>query len=85
MRLQNGTQTTNTLGIGAPDSDGVTQLPNGTYAAFINGGGPGRTIGPVLVGDYHNGTVAATAPFYVTKPSGKRYGHKRYNNARQPN
>jgi hypothetical protein len=49
------------------------QLPNGAYATFINNGGQGSTIGPVLVRDYHNGTVAANADFYATKPSGSSF------------
>lgn len=35
IRLQNGPMEPNTLGIGAPDSSGVTMLPNGTWVAFV--------------------------------------------------
>jgi hypothetical protein len=64
IRLQNGTLVPNTLGVGAPDSSGITILPNGTYGAYINGA-VGSKIGPVLVRDYHNGTVTGSANMTV--------------------
>ncbi len=60
IRLQNGTMVPNTLGVGAPNSEGITLLPNGTYGAYVNGA-VGNTIGPVLVRDWHNGTLTANA------------------------
>ncbi len=50
----------NTLGVGAPNSEGITLLPNGTYGAYVNGA-VGSQIGPVLVRDYHNGTITANS------------------------
>jgi hypothetical protein len=67
IRLQNGPLEPNTLEIGAPNSTGVTMLPNGTFAAYLNGGGPGSTIGPVHVINWHNGTVNAEADFHMGK------------------
>jgi hypothetical protein len=76
MRLQNGTQVPNSIGIGAPNSTGVTLLPNGTFAAFINGGGPGSTIGPVHVYRSDDGKhVWASAHFNVRRPSGNVTGN----------
>src|SRR5215469_14899324 len=60
IRLQNGTMVPNTLGVGAPNSEGITILPNGTYGAYVNGA-VGSQIGPVLVKDYHNGTITANS------------------------
>jgi hypothetical protein len=60
IRLQNGTMVPNTLGVGAPNSEGITLLPNGTYGAYVNGA-VGSQIGPVLVRDYHNGTITANS------------------------
>jgi hypothetical protein len=60
IRLQNGTMVPNTLGVGAPYSEGITLLPNGTYGAYVNGV-VGSQIGPVLVRDYHNGTITANS------------------------
>lgn len=39
-------------------------LPNGTYGAYVNGA-VGSKIGPVLVRDWHNGTVTASANIAV--------------------
>jgi hypothetical protein len=64
IRLQNGTLVPNNLGVGALDSSGVTMLPNGTYGAYVNGA-VGSKIGPVLVRDWHNGTVTASANIVV--------------------
>jgi hypothetical protein len=41
-------------------SEGITLLPNGTYGAYVNGAA-GSKIGPVLVRDWHNGTLTANA------------------------
>src|SRR5215469_6134039 len=60
IRLQNDTMVPNTLGVGAPNSEGITLLPNGTYGAYVNGA-VGSQIGPVLVRDYHNGTITANS------------------------
>jgi hypothetical protein len=60
IRLQNGTMVPNTLGVGAPNSEGITLLPNGTYGAYVNGE-VGSQIGPVLVRDYHNDTITANS------------------------
>jgi hypothetical protein len=60
IRLQNGTMVPNTLGVGAPNSEGITLLSNGTYGAYVNGA-LGSQIGPVLVRDYHNGTITANS------------------------
>ena len=60
IRLQNGTMVPNTLGVGAPNSEGLTLLPNGTYGAYANSA-VGSQIGPVLVRDYHNGTITANS------------------------
>jgi hypothetical protein len=60
IRLQNGTMVLNTLGVGTPNSEGITLLPNGTYGAYVNGA-VGNQIGPVLVRDYHNGTITANS------------------------
>src|SRR5215467_15230992 len=60
IRLQNVTMVPNTLGVGAPNSEGITLLPNGTYGAYVNGA-VGSQIGPVLVRDYHNGTITANS------------------------
>jgi hypothetical protein len=60
IRLQNGTMVPNTLGVGAPNSEGITLFPNGTYRAYVNGA-VGSQIGPVLVRDYHNGTITANS------------------------
>ncbi len=70
IRLQNGPMEPNTLGIGAPDSTGVTMLPNGTFAAYVNGA-VGSTIGPVHVTRYPNGNLVGSADFHIgSKPSG---------------
>jgi Flp pilus assembly protein TadD len=70
IRLQNGPMEPNTLGIGAPDSTGVTMLPNGTFAAYVNGA-VGSTIGPVHVTRYLNGNLVGSADFHIgSKPSG---------------
>ena len=60
IRLQNGTMVPNILGVGAPNSEGITLLPNGTYGAYVNSAVGGQ-IGPVLVRDYHNGTITANS------------------------
>jgi len=67
IRLQNGPLEPNTLEIGAPNSTGVTMLPNGTFAAYLNGGGPGSIIGPVHIINWHIGTVTAGADFHMGK------------------
>src|SRR5215467_14007472 len=67
IRLQNGPLKPNTLEIGAPNSTGVTMLPNGTFAAYLNGGGPGSIIGPVHIINWHIGTVTAGADFHMGK------------------
>jgi hypothetical protein len=64
IRLQNGTMVPNTLGVGAPNSEGITLLPNGTYGAYVNGA-VGSQIDPVLVRDYHNGTITANSDMSV--------------------
>jgi hypothetical protein len=38
--------------IGAPNSTGVTMLANGTFAAYLNGGGPGRLRSVRCAGKY---------------------------------
>src|SRR5215469_12703895 len=60
IRLQNGTMVPNTLGVGAPNSEGITLLPDGTYRAYVNGA-VGSQIDPVVVRDYHNGTITANS------------------------
>jgi hypothetical protein len=60
IRLQNGTMVPNTLGVGAPNSEGITLLPNGTYGAYVKGA-VGSQIDPVFVRDYHNGTITANS------------------------
>jgi hypothetical protein len=60
IRLQNGTMVPNTLGVGAPDSEGITLLPNDTYGGYVNGA-VGSQIGQVLVRDYDNGTNTANS------------------------
>jgi hypothetical protein len=77
IRLQDGPMEPNTLGIGEPNSTGVTVLPNGTVAAYLNGGGSGSTIGPIDVENWHNGTATAVADFHMGsgKMSDLKFGH----------
>jgi hypothetical protein len=60
IRSQTRAMVPNTLGIGAPNSEGITLLPNGTYEAYVNGA-VGSHIDPVLVRDYDSGTVTANS------------------------
>ena len=78
MRLQNGTQVPNSLGIGSPNSTGVTLLPNGTFAAFINGGGPGSTIGPVHVYRSDDGKHVWASAIFQCKKAIRQCNRKRY-------
>jgi hypothetical protein len=65
IRLQNGTMVPNTLGVGAPNSEGITLLPDGTYGAYVNG----------AVGNFGDTSLLFEHQFYRGNSTGTQDRH----------